>query len=184
MELENNVDQTSGESNGGNNQPDTTYKVNWQDMSGDNLLESYNNLQKEFTTKSQKLSEYEKQGNNADEVKQKAEQAEKADKVRAEEEVFNTFKSDYPTLSEYQLKTIRDLQTVDTSKSFDDIAKSYGMLDEAQIERSRGNRAVMWNNIWVKSNQAPEVIITEAARRAHNLQSQEKLAEIKNTFGL
>jgi hypothetical protein len=58
------------------------------------------------------------------------------------------------------------------------------MLDEAQLQRSKVNRQVMWNNIWVKGNQKQEVILSDKAIRIHNIKSSEKLAEIRSNFWL
>jgi hypothetical protein len=61
MELETNIDQPETESEVKDNQPENKlYSVNGKEISGDDLLNNYNNLQKEFTKKSQKVSEYEK----------------------------------------------------------------------------------------------------------------------------
>lgn len=185
MELENNVDQPVKESTGIDNQPATwTYEVNGKNMTPEEIINSYNSLQGEFTKKSQKLSEYEKQGSELDEVKQKADQAEKAERIRAEEEVFNTFKTTFGSLSETQLKAIRDLQSIDNTKSFEDIAKSYWMINEAQLAKSKNNRTVMWNNIWVKWNEKQEVTISEKARKIHNLKTPEQRAEILSNMNL
>jgi hypothetical protein len=128
MELDKTKDQTSNEeSNSSDNQTDDTnnIEVNGQNMSPEKLLESYNALQGKMTQITQENSTLKKQGSETDEVKQKAENAEKAEKIRAEEEVFNTFKTDFTTLSETQLKAIRDLQAINTDKSLEEIAKSY-----------------------------------------------------------
>ena len=150
----------------------------------EDLEKNYKSLQWEFTKKSQSLAEYEKKGTDSDELKQKAENADKAEKIREEEGVFNTFKSDFTSLSEYQLKTIRDLQSMDSSKSFEDIAKSYWMLDEAKIEKSRTSRQVMGNSIWVKSDKKDTVVLSSKAIRTHNIKSAEQLADIKSQYNL
>lgn len=150
----------------------------------EDLEKNYKSLQWEFTKKSQTLSEYEKKGTESDEHKLKAELADKAEKVRADEEVFNTFKTDYTSLSEYQLKTIRDLQSMDTTKSFEDVAKSYWMLDEARIEKSKMNRQVMGNSIWVKSDKKETLTLSSKAIRTHNIKSAEQLADIKSKYNL
>jgi len=61
------LDKTKGQPGntdptGGNNQPseNKTYTVNGKEMTPEQVIESYNNLQSEFTKKSQRLSEYEK----------------------------------------------------------------------------------------------------------------------------
>lgn len=150
----------------------------------EDLLKSSKHFQSELSKSNVKLSEYEKKGTDSDELKQKAENADKAEKIREEEGVFSTFKSDFTSLSEYQLKTIRDLQSMDTSKSFEDIAKSYGMLDEARIEKSKMNRQVMGNSIWVKSDKKETLILSTKAIRTHNIKSAEQLADIKSNYNL
>ena len=111
--------------------------------------------------------------------------SEYSDKIRAEEEVFNTFKSDFGTLSNTQLKAIRDLQSIDADKTFEEVAKNYGMLNEAQLQRSKNGRQIMGNNIWVKWNEKQEkAFISERARKRLNIKSSERLAEIKESFGL
>lgn len=153
-------------------------------ISYEDLEKNYKSLQWEFTKKSQSLAEFEKKGTESDDNKQKAENADKAEKIREEETVFNTFKSDFTSLSEYQLKTIRDLQSMDTTKSFEDIAKSYGMLDEAMVDKSKTNRQVMGNSIWVKSGTKETVTLSTKAIRTHNIKSADELADIRSKFSL
>lgn len=185
MEFEENKDQPWEESNNPENQPAAwKYKVNWKEMTPEQIIESYNNLQSEFTKKSQKLSEYEKQGDSKEELEKKARELENTEKVKKEEENYNMFKSEFKTLSESQFKALRDLQKVNPDKSLEDIAKEYWMLDEAQINRAKSNRVLMWNNIWVKSGKKEEVTISDYAIKAHNLKSAEKIAEIRSNFGL
>ena len=181
MDSENTTEQLEKDSTASTEQSSGTDN----ELSFEELQANYKSLQWEFTKKSQRLSELEKQGSEFDEVKQKAEQAEKAEKIREEEEVFNTFKSDFSSLSETQLKAIRDLKSLDTTKTFEDIAKNYWMLNEAQLQRSKNGRQIMGNNIWVKWNEKQEKpVISDRARRIHNIKAPEKLAEIKETFWL
>jgi hypothetical protein len=58
------------------------------------------------------------------------------------------------------------------------------MLDEAQINKAKSNRVLMWNNIWVKSGKKEEVTISDYAIKTHNLKSADKIAEIRSNFGL
>ena len=177
MDSEHNQEQLEKDSAVNPEQSET--KITYED-----LEKNYKSLQWEFTKKSQALSEYEKKGTQSDDNKQKADMADKAEKVREEEGVFNTFKSDYTSLSEYQLRTIRDLQSMDTTKSFEDIAKSYGMLDEAMVDKSKTNRQVMGNSIWVKSGAKDTVTLSTKAIRTHNIKSAEQLADIKSNYNL
>lgn len=183
MDSENNQEQPAKDSTvnpeqSENNNPDN--KPSYED-----LEKNFKSLQWEFTKKSQRLSEFEKQGDSIDEAKKKAAEAEYSDKIRAEEDVFNTFKTDFNALSNTQLKAIRDLQSIDTDKSFEEVAKNYWMLNEAQLQRSKNGRQIMGNNIWVKWNEKQEkAVVSERARKRLNIKSPERLAEIKESFGL
>jgi hypothetical protein len=94
-------------------------------MTPEQIIESYNNLQSEFTKKSQKLAEYEKTGDSKEELEKKAKEHELTEKVKKEEENFNMFKSDFKSLSESQFKALRDLQKINSDKSLEEIAKEY-----------------------------------------------------------
>jgi len=181
MDSEKNQEQLEKDSTVNVEQP------NQQDnkLSYEDLEKSYKFTQSELSKTKNELSWYKEKGVEIDEVKQKAELVEKAEQVKKEEEVFNAFKTEFTSLSETQLKSIRDLNSLHPEKSFEETARHYDMINDAQLEKSKYGKSIMWNNIWVKQKSSEEKIeISDRARRIHNIKSPERIAEIKDKFGL
>ncbi len=138
------------------NQP--TYNINGIEMTADKLAESYKNLQSDYTKKSQKLSEYEKQKETIDFTAKETE-------IKKVESEFNDFKSTFTVLSETQCKAIRDLKAINPNKSYEDIAKDYGMLQEAQIVKAKSVKWVIWGTFALPDNKTEKIELSDYAKK-------------------
>lgn len=58
-------------------------------------------------------------------------------KDQSAREEFESFKHNFSTLGETQIKAIKDLRSANPDKSLEDIAKSYGFIDEANLQRAK-----------------------------------------------
>jgi len=128
-----------------------TFSVNGQDMTADKLLDSYNNLQKEFTKKSQKLSDYEKLGSNEKAKDLTKDQQDiissmkdlgfptmedlKSYSQKANEEIeLRDILAANPELWKYE-KVLRGLKT--NKNSWEDVIDSYGLYDVTKIKKAK-----------------------------------------------
>ena len=194
----------NGNSTAWDNQPSTqTYSVNGQEMTWDKLLESYNNLQTEFTKKSQKLSEFEKSNSNPEleqtkkvlldmwfttkeqieELKQFKDQVLTEKQKQEQEQEFNEFVWKYNTLSDSQKDIIRDLKKVHSDKDYLEILKTTNFLDQALLEKSKTGWDIKGDSLWIPQPEKKEEINPKVARKFW-LKSKSEIDEIKSKFNL
>jgi len=170
-ELDKKVEQTQEwDSTGSDNQPtNSTFSVNGQDMTWEQLLDSYNNLQKEFTQRNQKTADEKKNpwdveleqtkkilkdmgfatNEELDEFKTFKSDIESKQSKDAEDKEFNDFTSEFKTLSETQKVILKDLKQLHKDKDYSEILKTTWFIDQAQLEKSKWNSKVLWGNIWL-----------------------------------
>lgn len=184
MELENNADQPWTESGVNDNQPEgKTYFVNGRDMTAEEVVADHKQLQKTLTEKFQAKAEDDKKIKKVDDAEKTLEDAEKDKTVRAQQESFNEFKTEFSTLSNSQFKIVSDLQA-NSDKTFEEIAKDYWMIDEAQLERSRANRWISWETFALPNKPQVKVEISDALRRKVNYKTPEQRSEIMREMNL
>ena len=161
-----------------NNQPaEKLFSVNGKEVSWATLLESYNNLQKDYTQKSQELSEKNKSAwdeeqdktkeilknmgfattEELDEFRDFKKSIESDKDVASKNKEFDDFISDFKTLTEPQKVILKDLKKLHTDKDYSEILKTTWFIDQAQIEKSKLSAAPLgWANIWLPAKQEEE----------------------------
>lgn len=182
-----------------------TYTVNGQEMTGDQILESYNNLQSEFTKKSQKLAEYEK-GNSweddelsrtkevlkemgfatVEELKElkdfKDTVLTKEQQAKADQE-FDNFASKFNSLNDSQKSILKDLKKVYPDQDYQEILKKTGFVDQSLLEKSKAGQVVGWDNIWLPTQKEKPSINPVVAKRL-NLKPSSELQDIRSKFNI
>lgn len=127
---------------------------------GENYEQKYKELQAEFTRKSQKLAELEKQSNqsdtkaeaNSDEEEQlkswlknngfvSKDELETVQKQTIQETEFNDLLRYYPELSKNE-KAIRDLAN-STGKSYEEVALEYQFTSSDKLQKAKESRSKM-----------------------------------------
>lgn len=195
MELENTTDQTQDEkSTSDDNQLDTNKDSgdntvdlgNGQTVTLDELKAGYMKGS-DYTKKTQELSEKKKELDLSEEDLKAIDILKKAwfasvddianfKKEQSDKEDFSNFV--WATdLSETQLKAVKDLRQVNPNKSYAEIAKEYWYIDEAKLNRFKGNSSIKWNSFALPEKQ--EQFKVDVTKAGYNPEQAAEVAKMK-----
>ncbi len=194
MELEKTTDQPwTEESQSNDNQPETNNDSdnaidlgNGEKVTLDELKAGYMKGS-DYTKKTQELSEKKKdldlsaEDLKAIDVLKKAwfamtDELANFKKEQSDKEDFTNFiwATD---LSENQLKAVKDLRQVNPDKSYAEIAKEYWYIDEAKLNKFKGNASIKWNSFALPEKKEPfKVDVTKAG---YNPEQAAEVAKMK-----
>jgi len=174
MELENNTEQPTMDSNVTANQPNadngdsvmnqTVTLSDGKEVSVEELTKGYMR-QEDYTKKTQEVAKqkksYSEEDTKAMELLKEAGFATLDDikSFKHEQDVkeeYNTFKHSFNTLNDTQLKTVQALKQSNPNKSYEDIAQEFWIIDEVNLQRSKWS-SIKGNNIGIPQQEKKEV---------------------------
>lgn len=193
MELDKTKDQLEKESKGTNNQPETNKDGkdaidlgNGKTVTLEELKAGYMKGS-DYTKKTQELSEKKKELNFSEEDLKAIDVLKKAwfatvdeianfKKEQADKEEFTNFVWAID-LSETQLKMVKDLKKINPDKTYWDIAKDYWLIDEAKLNKFKGNNSIKWDSFALPNKEEPfKVDVTKAG---YNPEQAAEVAKMK-----